>query len=472
VLISDSQVGRRGHANRQATSTYEEAARHLAKEVKCAPGADKAWPKITTVLDKFGEGTLTPEVGRGVDDALTGVGLRVDPPLETITSRNGTVCLSGSGNGTSHPSEFIRVMEMVPGEAPREWDGLNAPSTNGVLWVDIDILNADLRTLLEVLPRLCPGISEERITDLFLVDLAPKVESDDDGQVRAVSAVQVKAKETCGTRELHGRSKAGALSFQLVEIVSNEHWLVTCWHRERIHCGVDEDAAAGEVPDHRSVDAAVAARWQELGPARARTAGDLGVLLLEEITNSYERARLELYAWLDSWELDFFRRAGDDQIRTAKEIDRRTLVDLRALASEFRRQVTPLDVPRKKAKDEFFSSVSNCEPAERVDEVVDRSLDDLKDLTDRVRSSFDLVHLQMSDIQERHTVELQSKFEIIAAVFLAPTLIAGFFGANTWLPGGNDPHALRSFEVMVATMVVGALLAYTVIRFFTRKSRR
>jgi Mg2+ and Co2+ transporter CorA len=78
----------------------------------------------------------------------------------------------------------------------------------------------------------------------------------------------------------------------------------------------------------------------------------------------------------------------------------------------------------------------------------------------------------MSDIQQRHTVEMDRKFEVIAALFLAPTLIAGFFGANTWLPGGNDPNAKFSFEVMIVAMVLGAVAAYFGVRLLTRRNGR
>src|SRR5262249_27098591 len=66
------------------------------------------------------------------------------------------------------PSDFIDVRELVPGEAPEAWDGLNVPPSGaGILWVDVDLDRANLKDLHEVLPRLCPGISEEEITDLF-----------------------------------------------------------------------------------------------------------------------------------------------------------------------------------------------------------------------------------------------------------------------------------------------------------------
>ncbi len=462
MLIAEEDKKARG--GNEVNAGDRKTAERFAREVSDAPGVDKAWPKVTTVLDAFGESSRDR-----ISHALAAAGLVVDPPLEEM-GRTGTVCLSVPNGKPADPTEFIRVTELLPGQAAHQWTDLDrVPSPGGLLWIDIDVLKADLASLKAVLPRLCPGLTDERIKDLFLVDVVPKVENDPDAGVRAVSATLVEARETCGTKSDHKHGEAGALAFQLVELVSNEHWLISSWHRERIQCGVEEDASAGKVPEHAVFDEDVLERWQELGPDRAQTAGDLGVLILEELTSSYERARLELYAWLDSWELDFYRQSGNDQITEPGEIDRRTLVDVRALASEFRRQVTPLDIPRRKASQAFFHKVANSESAERVDEVVDRSLDDLKDLTDRVRGDFDLVHLQMSDHHERHNVAMQRKFEVIASLFLAPTLIAGFFGANTWLPGGNDPNAALSFEIMIAAMVLAAIVAYSGIQLLKKR---
>src|SRR6476661_8460319 len=100
MLISDEDARVVPRSNGTSVSDeHADAARALAQEVRHAPGADKAWPKITTVLDQFGERALTPEVGRRIDEALAQSGLRVDPPLEAIDSRNGTVCLSVPNGG-------------------------------------------------------------------------------------------------------------------------------------------------------------------------------------------------------------------------------------------------------------------------------------------------------------------------------------------------------------------------------------
>jgi hypothetical protein len=137
-----------------------------------------------------------------------------------------------------HASDFINAREFSPGEAPEEWDGLNAPTSGaGTLWVDVDLDRADLRSLQQILPRLCPGITEEQITELFWVRLESRLEPNERVCIPAVSVIR-----------------------------SFEGWMVTAWHRER---------------KIRGVESSVDEQWQALGADGARTAGDLAAIFIE-----------------------------------------------------------------------------------------------------------------------------------------------------------------------------------------------
>jgi hypothetical protein len=139
------------------------------------------------------------------------------------------------------PSDFLDVKVLVPGEAPIEWDGLNTPSADaGVIWVDVDLAQGGLRSLQEILPRLCPGFPAERVTDFFMVDLEGRFDD-----------------------------RPAAMTPD-VSIVRSFFWLVTCWHGDATHGGT-----------HRAVEE----RWRELGPRGASTAGDLASLFIDEITD-------------------------------------------------------------------------------------------------------------------------------------------------------------------------------------------
>lgn len=89
-----------------------------------------------------------------------------------------------------------------------------------------------------------------------------------------------------------------------------------------------------------------------------------------------------------------------------------------------------------------------------VDDRVDEALDDLEKLSDTLRSSFNVLHFQQAEEQRARTEQMQHRIELLAAIFLVPTLVVGFYGANTWIPG---QQAHWGFYVMV-----GALLFFSV----------
>lgn len=138
------------------------------------------------------------------------------------------------------PSDFTTVKELLPGEAPYDWDGLNAPPADaGFLWVDVNLERAPLRSLQILLSSLCSGIQLESITDLYIAELEPLV-----GELLSPVTPDV-------------------------SVIRSFDWVVTCWHR-----GDGREEAYG----------AVERRWQELGPGDAVTAGDLAALLIEEVS--------------------------------------------------------------------------------------------------------------------------------------------------------------------------------------------
>ncbi|MGH2957336.1 MAG: hypothetical protein ACRDL6_10115 [Solirubrobacterales bacterium] len=152
--------------------------------------------------------------------------------------------------GSRGAVEFITVRELVPGERPAGWDGLNAPPPGtGILWVDVDTDRAELRSVQQILSRLCPGLSEERVTDLFMVELEAGLE---DGGCREVPVASV--------------------------VRSFEGWLITCWHE----AGVSR-VGAEALSDRAAIHAAVEERWRELGAGQARTAGDLASIFFAEV---------------------------------------------------------------------------------------------------------------------------------------------------------------------------------------------
>jgi Mg2+ and Co2+ transporter CorA len=107
--------------------------------------------------------------------------------------------------------------------------------------------------------------------------------------------------------------------------------------------------------------------------------------------------------------------------------------------------------------------------ATAVDERINRALANLRDLAGTLRSSFNLIHLQQLDEQRDKREKLMRRIEVVAAAFLIPTLIVGFYGANTWVPGQG---AHWGFWVMIAVLVMFSALGVGLVLRWQGQERR
>ena len=354
----------------------------------------------------------------------------------------------------------LRAALCRPGEAPRVVPVSEARHGDGVVWLDVDLRAlagradgaAQLRGVLE---PLCPGIDEEMVEDVLDADLWPKRRRY--GDVRAVSAAAVVPEES-----KDATSRAGSLTFQVVEMLAGDGWLVTCWHAPRKFTGSEERPPAAEaLGDHGDALAEVERAW---AAGSNSTAGDLGLVVIEQLVDTYPDVRQSLFDWLESWELDLYRRCDTDA-----PPDRKTLIELRALLFQYRKAIAPLNAARGKAQEYWFADVTKGEEAERVDDRIDRALRVVTELSDRLRSALDLVQLQLAQTQGRKTERLQQKVELIASVLLVPTLIAGSYGANTKFPGLNEEWGTIA---MLVLMVLGGSATFVFLRWVRGREER
>jgi hypothetical protein len=356
----------------------------------------------------------------------------------------------------------LRIVECRPGQAPQEVDAVSDRSDAGVVrWLDVDVRPfvgspeaeavRELHTLLE---PLCPGVDDEMLTDLVDPDLWPKRRRY--GEVRAVSAAAAAPSESADAR-----SRAGSLTFQVVEMLAGDGWLVTCWHAPRTFTGSEEEPGVGPLDDHSDVIEEIERAW---ATRDGSTAGDLGMMVIEQLVDTYPDVRQALFEWLEAWELDLYRR-----VDTNTPPDRRTLIELRALLFQYRKTIAPLNAAHGKARDYWFTDVTDDHEAERIDDRIDRALRVVTELSDRLRSALDLVQLQVAHAQGRKTERLQQKVEIIASVLLVPTLVAGTYGANTKFPGLNEEWGTVA---MVVLMVLGGAGTFFGLRWARRREER
>ena len=80
-------------------------------------------------------------------------------------------------------------------------------------------------------------------------------------------------------------------------------------------------------------------------------------------------------------------------------------------------------------------------------------------LSETLRQSFGLLHLEQTEEQRRHSERVQHRVELAAAAFLVPTLIVGFYGANTWVPGQGQHWGFWVMVVLLIALSMASVFA-------------
>jgi hypothetical protein len=464
---------RGSHAAPEAQNTDADTAAALARQV--ASSADGiTWRKTTTLLDLFGAYRLTSEVRERIATALEQANLIAKPPI-TEVERFETVRLALDEDRDGRPDEpeggrsrtisrllpiddVIEVSEWRSGQSPERKTVFQCVErTDAVRWFHVDVIHSEPDMIFEALAPVCPGLGEQMVVDLFTVDPRPYVHSyNDEPHMRMVSAFAVHADESEEGASDAEASKAGALVFQLVEMLAGDGWMITCWHRSKRYHGAEE-IAEGPAEGRDAVMHGVERWWLQGGLS---TAGDLATLVLHELVLTYPSASRVMNSWLEQWELDFHRRFD--------KTERHTLIDVRSLLVELEERLRAIERPEADATDSWFTGLSADKWAERVQRLMDRALKDLESIHSTLRASLDLlgVHataqqLRLAQNQAKQQERLQGALALVTSVLLVPTFIAGFFGANTQVPGQGK---WWGFLLMVVLMVLGAVGTWLLIR--------
>lgn len=348
----------------------------------------------------------------------------------------------------------------------------------GVIWVNVDLVGLNLGSdeerrvaagqLLPELNRYCAGqLDLDMVIDLLCITDKREGERYSEGRIRSASSFQVTT-----NRLTEGGAKVwsgGQLMIQPVELLAGESWLITCWHRQQVYEGsgqIEDRAPVG----HQELFRSVAARWAGCSGRAAQwsTAGDLGVLVLHELALSYAPAHRAVSGWLEEWELRLY--SLDELDRRQLERDRDDLQQLFASMALLREWINPLNrigikVDLDKA---WFYGCQDHEQVKNLDERVDRALRNLGELADTLRSSFGVLQVRMLEEQRERRDASQRRIEVAAAAFLVPTLIVGFYGANTKLPGEQQ---WSGFWEMLAVLLVLSVAAVCGVLFIQRRDR-
>lgn len=84
-----------------------------------------------------------------------------------------------------------------------------------------------------------------------------------------------------------------------------------------------------------------------------------------------------------------------------------------------------------------------------VDARVDKALDALGQLGETLRGSFHRYQMQDAEIERGRKDDRQRNLEFAATMFLIPTFIVGFYGANVWVPGEHQHWGFLSMLVAI-----------------------
>src|SRR5215210_5361098 len=175
-------------------------------------------------------------------------------------------------------SSLVTARVWPEGEPPRVIALADAGLDDGVLHLDV-VSGADAHILYEALRPFCGRqLTFSMVEDLVHPDEMPRIKPQAEDGVRAVSAFAVEA-------------VSGKLVFNLVELLANSRWLITCSHRAESYAG------SGSAESHATTRACAALlhdvsdRWTV---GDFRSAGDLGVLFLDQLACSYRGAVQEL----------------------------------------------------------------------------------------------------------------------------------------------------------------------------------
>jgi CorA-like Mg2+ transporter protein len=374
------------------------------------------------------------------------------------------VMSSSSHAELTGPVRIVRVTQWSPGEAPRDEQ---PPAQRAVRWVEVDVLEPELtegamaqaaHELVELLgPHCNDELDEAMVRDLL--DISDKREGQTYlGRTRSLSLFRLDARRLVQEEGDETVGVGGELVFHPVEVLAGEGWVVTCWHTQRVWRGPGfTDTTTPPTARDELLDA-MAERWIA---GRGQSAGDLAVMLLHELALSYKPACFAIRGWLEEWELQLY--LGGELDRAALDVMRVRLQDLWGSMAQLREWIQPLNRPgiTDDSQRAWFSGVTNPGLVTRADDQgIDPVLRNLKDLADTLRASFNVLHVQLLEEQRERRERFQRRLEVAAAAFLVPTLIVGFYGANTHVPG---EQTWWGFWVMVIVLLALSAASVTAV---------
>jgi hypothetical protein len=417
----------------------QEIAQEIAQAVRLAESESKrrSWRKVTTLLAAFGLYNLTDAARSRIGNALEEAGLVLEPSM-AVVQRAGSVRLSSRTPITHDEPE--RAGALPHGVSLWTWGAGVAVSASEVdvaaatpILVDVVVGHADVDRLRESLLQLLPDLPPEALDDLLQADVEASFKRTSlSGGPRLASVYVTLPSDdrTTQTPEVEVRRA-------LIELAVTPSSLLVVRHTAE----TEVDGASTGDADVPSAEAYVS-ELEDFGLAGADDPLEAAMIVLEHAVDSFGRLEADLASRLDSWRLEFARTPSPD---------RGLLVGLQASLPNIMQSLQPLRHPSALA----WAGAAQERRARGVRDQVERSLEALQALGGAAATA-------LSVVDQLRAERYQQRLATLAAVLLAPGLVAAVFGANANL---ND--SWLDLLVLVLAMAGTAILSYLAIsRFF------
>ena len=235
----------------------------------------------------------------------------------------------------------------------------------------------------------------------------------------------------------NGQATSVEVRRALVELAVTPNCLLVVRHTAE----TEVDGASTGDADVPAPEAYIA-ELQAFGLAGAADPLEAAMIVLEHAVNSFAMLEADLGSRLDSWRLEFARKPSPD---------RGLLIGLQASLPNVAKALQPLTHPSALA----WAGSTQERRAKHVRDQVERSLGALRALGDAAASA-------LSVVDQLRAERYQQRLATLAAVFLAPGLVAAVFGANA-----NLQDSWLDLLVLLLAMPATAILSYLAIsRFF------
>jgi hypothetical protein len=351
---------------------------------------------------------------------------------------------------------ILRVSDWTPRTLPVQV-GPDVPRTDGAIrWFELAGDASAAKALTERLAPQCQGLTVEMVEDLLSPDDEPLGNSYEHARIKLASSCAIETRSELKERRGTANSVGGELVIAPVELLAGEDWLLSCWHPARVFHGAEE-VREEPAPDLGDLHDALSRRWAR---GTGENAGDLGVILLHELALGYGNAHWEVARWLEDWELAFHAET-DPELRNLDE-HRRSLTEIWGSMAVLRDWIRPQNRSGLSNDiDRAWLPANDPVLVEEVDDRIDRALDNIRQLGEHLRSCFNVLHVEQLEEARGRREQVMRRIELAAAAFLIPSLVVGFYGSNTWLPGQGS-HV--GFWAMIAVVLILSILGLALVR--------